>query len=113
VHRIITTLKTCSYVIQNPLTMKYRLGIKLFELDCAVQNTAKLVEIAKPYLGQLLQSTNETANIAVLEDKKVIYLNTIESQEVLRTEIRPGTRTIPVELELCARLRKLLILIIL
>ncbi|MEA2022611.1 MAG: IclR family transcriptional regulator [Candidatus Caldatribacteriota bacterium] len=93
VHRILTTLKSRGYVIQNLNTRKYRLGIKLFELGCVVQNTAQLVEIAKPYLRQLSKITNETANIAVLEDKEVIYLDTINSPEVLRTEIIAGTRT--------------------
>ena len=93
VHRGLTILKSRGYVIQNQQTAKYRLGIKLFELGCAVQSTTHLVEIAKPHLRQLSQSTNETTNLAVLEGKEVIYLATIESPEILRTEIRPGTRT--------------------
>lgn len=93
VHRILTTLKSRGYVIQNHQTTKYRLGIKLFELGCAVQSTKRLVEITKPYLKQLSQGTNETANLAILEGKEVIYLDTIESPEILRTEIMAGTRT--------------------
>lgn len=93
VHRIITSLKSRGYVIQNQQTTKYRLGIKLFELGCAVQSTKRLIEISKPYLRQLSQSTNETANLVILEGKEVIYLDTIESPEILRTEIMVGTRT--------------------
>jgi len=93
VHRIITTLKSRGYVIQNQQTTKYRLGIKLFALGCAVQSIKRLVEITKPYLRQLSQVTNETANLAILEGKEVIYLDTIESPEILRTEIMAGTRT--------------------
>lgn len=93
VHRIVSTLKSRGYVIQNQQTTKYRLGIKLFELGCAVQSTKRLVETTKPYLKQLSQSTNETANLAILEGKEVIYLDTIESPEMLRTEIMAGTRT--------------------
>ncbi|HCL90293.1 MAG TPA: hypothetical protein DHW70_03115 [Candidatus Atribacteria bacterium] len=93
VHRILFTLKSRGYVIQNLNTKKYRLGIKLFTLGCAVQSTKRLVEITKPYLKQLSQSTNETANLAILEGKEVIYLDTIGSPEILRTEIMAGTRT--------------------
>jgi DNA-binding IclR family transcriptional regulator len=93
VHRMLTTLKYRGYVIQNQQTTKYRLGIKLFELGCAVQNTKRLIEIIKPYLIRLSQSTNETANLAILEGKEVIYLDTIESIEILRTEIMAGTRS--------------------
>ena len=92
VHRILSTLKSRGYVIQNQQTAKYRLGIKLFELGCAVQSTKRLVEVIKPYLRQLSESTNETANLAILEGKEVIYLAKAESSEVLTTNIKMGTR---------------------
>jgi len=92
VHRILTTLKSRGYVIQNQQTTKYRLGIKLFELGCAVQSTKRLVEITKPYLRQLSQSTNETTNLAILEGREVIYIAKSESSEVLTTNIKIGTR---------------------
>ena len=91
VHRILTTLKSRGYVIQNQQTKKYRLGIKLFTLGFAVQSTKRLIEITKPYLRQLSQSTNETVNLAILEGKEVIYLAKAESSEVLTTNISVGT----------------------
>ena len=93
VHRILATLKPRNYIIQIPKTAKYRLGIKLFELGCEVQGTKNLIKMVRPYLRELSRITNETANVAILEDKEVIYLDTIESSETLRTEIRQGTRT--------------------
>ena len=92
VYRILTTLKSRGYVIQNQQTTKYRLGIKLFGLGYAVKSTKRLVEITKPYLKQLSQSTNETANLAILEGKEVIYIAKIESPEILTTNIKIGTR---------------------
>ena len=92
VHRILTTLKFRGYVVQNQQTTKYRLGIKLFELSCVMQTTKHLIEIIKPYLKKLSQSTNETCNLAILESKEVIYLVKTESSEVLTTNIKVGTR---------------------
>ncbi len=94
VHRILATLKSRGYIIQNPTTAKYRLGIKLFELGCEVQSTRNLINNIRPYLRKLSKITNETANLAILEDKEVIYLDTIESSETLRTGIIRGTRSI-------------------
>ena len=94
VHRILTTLKSRGYIIQNQNTAKYRLGIKLFELGCEVQSTKNLIKTIRPYLRSLSKVTNETANLAILEDKEVIYIDTIESAEILRTEIVQGTRTV-------------------
>jgi len=92
VHRILSTLKSRDYIIQNQKTAKYRLGIKLFELGCEVQSTKNLIKTTRPYLRKLSAITNETANLAILEGKEVIYLDTIESSETLRTEIVQGTR---------------------
>ncbi len=94
VHRILNTLKSRGYVIQNQRTAKYRLGIKLFELGCEVQSTKSLIKIIRPYLRKLSKMINETANLAILEDKNVVYLDTIESSETLRTGIVRGSRTI-------------------
>jgi len=91
VHRIISTLKFRGYIIQNHNTKKYSLGIKLFTLGCAVQSTKRLVEITQPYLRQLSQSTHETANLAILQGKEIIYLAIAESSEVLATNISVGT----------------------
>ena len=94
VHRILTTLKSRGYINQNEQTAKYRLGIKLFELGCAVQNTKRLVEIAKPYLRELSEITTEIVNLAILEGREVIYLSKIESTEVLTVNIKSGTRVL-------------------
>lgn len=94
VHRIVSTLKYHNYVIQNQKTKRYRLGIKLFELGCHVQNSKNIIKIVKPFLKELSQATQETANLAILEGKYVIYLDTIESLKTLRTGINPGTKTL-------------------
>ena len=92
VHRILTTLKSRGYINQNEQTAKYRLGIKLFELGCAVQNTKHLIEIAKPYLRELSGITKEIVNLAILEGREVIYLSKIESTEILTVNIKTGAR---------------------
>jgi len=61
-------------------------------LGCEVQSTKNLIKTARPYLQNLSKMTNETVNLAILEGKEVIYLDTIKSSEILRTEIVQGTR---------------------
>jgi DNA-binding IclR family transcriptional regulator len=92
VHRILNTLKYRGYILQNQKTLKYRLGMKLFELGCEVQSTKNLIKNTRSYLKKLTELTKETSNLAILEGKEVIYLNTIESSEILRTGIHQGTR---------------------
>jgi DNA-binding IclR family transcriptional regulator len=92
IHRILSTFKSRGYIIQNQKTMKYKLGIKLFELGCIVQNINHLSEALKPHIYNLSQSTRETANLAIIEGREIIYIAKVESQQELTTNIRVGTR---------------------
>ena len=92
VHRILTTLKSRDYIIQNKQTLKYALGIKLFVLGCKVQSAVNLVELVTPFLQKLSQHTKESINFAILEDREAVCLSKIESPEVLRTDIEIGAR---------------------
>ena len=90
IYRMLAIFKAHGYIIQNQKIMKYRLGIKLFELGYTVQNTNRLIETIKPYFAQLSQSTGETANLAILEGTEIVYIAKIESSEVLTTNIKVG-----------------------
>lgn len=92
VHRILTTLKFRGYIIQNPKTSKYSLGINLFVLGGKVQSAINLVELVNPFLQKLSQYTNEGINFAILEGREAVCLSRIESSEVLRTDIKIGAR---------------------
>lgn len=91
-YRILQTFKSRGYILQNQKTLKYKLGIKVFELGYNVQNTKSLIQIVRPYLRKLSKISNETANLAIIEGIDVVYLDTIESSEILRTGILQGTR---------------------
>ena len=92
VHRILTTLKYRSYVIQNQQTSKYTIGINLFILGGKVKSAINLVESVTPFLQKLSQKTNESINFAILEGREAVCLSKIESPEVLRTDIKIGAR---------------------
>ena len=105
VHRILTTLKCRNYIAQNRQTSKYMLGAKLFTLGYKVRNIKKLIKIAIPFIQRLSKHTNETINIAILEDRELICLYKIESKEMLRAGIELGTK-IPAH---CTSLGKVLL----
>jgi len=92
VHRILTTLKSRGYIIQNKKTLKYSLGIQLFFLGCKAQGAINLVESVTPFLQKLSQHTKESINFAILEGREAVCLSKIESPEVLRTDIKIGAR---------------------
>ena len=92
VYRILTALKYRGYIVQNPQTSKYMTGVKLFILGRKAQNTKNLIRILTPFLQKLSQRTNETINLAILEGREVICLYKIESLEMLRADIKSGSK---------------------
>jgi len=94
VHRTLLILKRRGYIEQDSQKGKYKLGLKVFELGCVFQNQTYLIEVAMPHLEHLTTLTNETINLAILDQnqREIVYIAKIDSPEVLKTDIRIGTR---------------------
>jgi len=94
VHRTLLILKRRGYVEQDSQRGKYKLGLKVFEVGCVFQNQVYLIEVTMPHLEHLANLTNETVNLAILDhhQKEAVYIAKIDSPEVLKTDIRIGTR---------------------
>ena len=74
VSRLLATLAAENLVNRNPDNGKYRLGMGLIELSGSVVLHQDLRQIAKPYLRQLSELTQETVNLAVLENDATINI---------------------------------------
>lgn len=91
-YRYLITFKEDSYIEQIPGTEKYRLGIKLFELGSVVEAQFDVQQVALPVMHHLLESFNETVNLAILESGQMVYLAVLESTQSIRMAARPGRR---------------------
>lgn len=93
-HRLLTTLMNKGFVEQDSVTLRYQLGIKTFEIGNAALLVNDLRSIARPFLKQLLENINETINLAILEDTEVIYIDQIESTNIVIVKMfaRVGSR---------------------
>lgn len=92
VHRLLSTLIVWGFVEQEIETGKYKLGIKAFEIGNAVFKNLDLFKVAKPILKELVEKFNETVNLAVLDGREVVYINQIESKNVIKMMAKPGSR---------------------
>jgi IclR family transcriptional regulator, KDG regulon repressor len=93
-HRILMALEYNDLIKQNPETGKYHLGIKLFKLGHQAVSQLKLRETCRPFLIRIMNKTEETAHLAVLDDDQVLYLDKVEGPHALRMPSRVG-RHIP------------------
>jgi DNA-binding IclR family transcriptional regulator len=92
VYRILLTLMEHGYVVQDPSSNHYLLGMKLFELGSAVVNRTGLRKAALGPMGELGRLCRETINLAVLDGTEAVYLDRIECAEPLRADLQVGRR---------------------
>ncbi|MDQ0200389.1 IclR family transcriptional regulator [Neobacillus ginsengisoli] len=92
VHGIIKTLEYRGYLEQNPDDLKYKLGLKLFELGNRVVNNLDLGKIARPIIKELVEDLMETVHLVVFERGEVIYIEKLDGPRALRIYSQVGKR---------------------
>ncbi len=83
VHRLLNTLLQLGYVEQNEKGY-YGLGIKSYKLADIISDNFDLKKIIRPYLKEIVAKCNETSNLVILEDNKAVYIDQVESTNMVR-----------------------------
>jgi IclR family transcriptional regulator, KDG regulon repressor len=92
VHRLLAVLERSGFVERRPGSAKYRLGWRLFELGMIAVSRLDIIDRAKPFVAQLVQTTGETAHLGVLRQGHVVSLLNVESPHTVRTPATVGRR---------------------
>src|SRR5919204_2047733 len=94
IHRLLATMMARGYVRQDTASHKYTLGSHLIQLGEAA--TRHFARFAHPYLAELMEASEETANLAVFEDGKVPSAAQVASrQHRVRMFTEVGRRILP------------------
>lgn len=94
-HRILTSLKNNSFVIQSVDTKKYRLGYKLLTLTRNVSKSNNFTLAADPYMKELSKKLNKTITLSVLESDNIICIHFIGTYETSMFWVRNGVAMPP------------------
>lgn len=70
VHRILSSLKHCGFVEQNPQTKTYRLGVGLMKIGLAAFQRNELREAARPLLARLSEEVEATSHLAIFDPQE-------------------------------------------
>jgi len=93
VHRLLSTLIARGYARQNPETGRYLLGLKPLDVARAVRDHLDLRMESLPVLRELMRKSGETANLAVLDDHHLVYLEQVSAPGwMLRMFVQVGAR---------------------
>jgi len=91
VHRMLATLLNKDFIVQDDLTRKYSLTLKLWRLGLPALEQHDVSFVARPYLKELMQTTDETVHLAVSTgDGNVVYIAKFESQRSIRVQTQLG-----------------------
>lgn len=90
--RIVSTLQTGGYIERDPVTKRYRLGLRLFQLGMVVRQQLSLRRIARPVLNHLAERTHETVALFRADPSGAICIDVIESPKGLRIFAQEGRR---------------------
>ena len=92
VFRVLSTLKAAGFLEKDPLSGKYRLGLKILDLAGRVWGRHDIRQIATPYMEELARETGEVIHLAVLDGSDLVYLEKKGQGQVLTVATRVGGR---------------------
>lgn len=93
VSRIINSLQYEKLISQNPQTGKYRLGLGLVSLAGVALGRLDVRGVSQPYLGDLVEASQETVNVTVLDGNECVNIERVASPKPLRYVGWIGRRT--------------------
>jgi DNA-binding IclR family transcriptional regulator len=90
--RLLLVLCDTGFVTQDPVSRAYLLGPASRRLQIAATDRATLLELARPTLEHLRDSTAETVFFSVLDGHEITYLDCLAGTHQVQMYGRPGMR---------------------
>ncbi len=91
-HRLLTTMEQHGVVTFDELTQNWMVGVETLRIGSSFVRRTGFVEAGRPLMRRLMETTNETANMAIQDDGDVVFISQIETHETIRAFFRPGSR---------------------
>lgn len=90
VYRILVTLESEGWLIKNPKTSKYMLGIRILSLSSVILEDLTVRRLALPVMEELSAITGETIVLAMSSNGGAICIEKIESNNSIKTTAEVG-----------------------
>lgn len=87
VHRLLSSLVTLGYAMQDSFTTHYRLTLKMFELSSGIVNDMDILSVAKPHLDQLSRRSGEAVHLVIQDGVDIVYIYKAEAGASLGTRM--------------------------
>lgn len=92
VHRILGSLSEHGFVSQDTKSKKYKLGLSVMKYGFLMWDSLMLRSLARPLMTELSQKTKETVYLATRENLEGVYIDVIDSPQILKISEPIGLR---------------------
>lgn len=89
-HVLFSTLDRLGYITEYQSSRRYQLSPKLYGLGRRALETTPLPMIALPHLHWLVQQTNLTAHVGILEKKQVVFIQKVDGPGIIKFDTYIG-----------------------
>lgn len=91
-HRILMTLEKRGFAELSEDSNEWSVGIESFRVGNSYLERTNLIESSRKVMRNLMETTGETANLAIADDGAVVFISQVESHNPIRAFFRPGSR---------------------
>lgn len=92
VFRLLKHLARRGYVEQNPTSKLYLLGLRVLSLRGTAIRAIQLAARARPFLREMMVTTNCLSHLAVLRDDQVVYIDRVDTPNTVAHFVPIGNR---------------------
>lgn len=93
-HRLLRGLEAMGFAEQSGDPSRWRVGVTAFSVGNAFARARSVVATARPAMQALMETADETVNLAVEEQGNAVYLAQVEGRQLMRAFSRPGSRVL-------------------
>ncbi|MFB4162442.1 IclR family transcriptional regulator [Alteribacillus sp. JSM 102045] len=91
-HRLLSTLAQEDFVVKNPATNKYTIGLSVLQLTNTVTEQIRIIKESQPVLQRLTEETGESSHIGIIDGEHVIYLQKVDGIHPVKLDSHLGKR---------------------
>ncbi|WP_282606397.1 HTH-type transcriptional regulator BhcR [Pelagibius sp. Alg239-R121] len=91
-HRLLSTLQGRHFVDLDEETSQWQIGVKTFQIGSTFARHRKLVTMGRGIMRALMETCEETVNLAIEDEGDVVFISQFESHSPMRAFFRPGHR---------------------
>jgi IclR family acetate operon transcriptional repressor len=90
VYRMVRTLEAADFLVRDTLSNQYHLGPATLAMTYVAEHHEEFVEMARPFLEKLVETTGESVTLAVPVDGIPVCVSIINSSRPFQRQLAPG-----------------------